>query len=106
MIALLHRWLIGSAMLGALGCAFAQYPDRPVKLIVAFVPGGATDTMARQILGELSETLGQPVLVENRPGANGYLAWNHVAASAPDGYTVLLAENALAITQARPNKTT
>jgi tripartite-type tricarboxylate transporter receptor subunit TctC len=106
MIALLRRWLIGSAMLGALGAAFAQYPDRPVKLIVAFVPGGATDTMARQILGELSETLGQPVLVENRPGANGYLAWNHVAASAPDGYTVLLAENALAMSQALHKKAT
>jgi tripartite-type tricarboxylate transporter receptor subunit TctC len=98
--------LIGSALLGALGAAFAQYPDRPVKLIVAFVPGGATDTMARQILGELSETLGQPVVVENRPGANGYLGWNHVATSPPDGYTLLLAENALAMSQALHKKAT
>jgi tripartite-type tricarboxylate transporter receptor subunit TctC len=76
------------------------YPARPVRLIVAFVPGGATDTLARQISNDLKDALGQPVIVENRPGANGYLAWNHVAASEPDGYTLLLAENALAMSQA------
>src|SRR5215467_9868039 len=81
--------------------AFAQaYPSRPIRLIVAFVPGGATDTLARQISNDLKEALGQPVVVENRPGANGYLAWNHVATSEPDGHTLLLAENALAISQA------
>ena len=76
------------------------YPTRPVRLIVAFVPGGATDTLARQISNDLKEALGQPIIVENRPGANGYLAWNHVAAAEPDGYTLLLAENALAMSQA------
>src|SRR5229473_1421868 len=76
------------------------YPVRPVRLIVAFVPGGATDTLARQISNDLKEALGQPIIVENRPGANGYLAWNHVAAAEPDGYTLLLAENALAMSQA------
>src|SRR6266852_1038787 len=76
------------------------YPARPVRLIVAFVPGGATDTLARQISNDLKESLGQPVIVENRPGANGYLAWNHVAAAEPDGYTLLLAENALGMSQA------
>jgi tripartite-type tricarboxylate transporter receptor subunit TctC len=110
MLGFFHRWSIAGTLLGAFGSAFAQsaapYPERPVKLIVAFVPGGATDTMARQILGELSEALGQPVVVENRPGANGYLAWNHVAAAAPDGYTVLLAENALAMSQALHKKAT
>src|SRR5215467_7460230 len=81
--------------------AFAQaYPSRPIRLIVAFVPGGATDTLARQISQDLKEALGQPVVVENRPGANGYLAWNHVASSDPDGYTLLLAENALGVSQA------
>ena len=98
---MIRRCFIAVALLGALGSALAQgFPDRPIRLVVAFVPGGATDTMARQILGELSETLGQPVIVENRPGANGYLAWNHVAAAAPDGYTLLLAENALGMSQA------
>ena len=105
MLDFLCRCLVACALLGALGSTFAQtYPDRPIRLVVAFVPGGATDTMARQILGELSEALGQPVVVENRPGANGYLGWNHVAAAAPDGYTLLLAENALAMSQALHRK--
>src|SRR5882757_8054548 len=82
------------------------YPSRPVHLVVAFVPGGATDTLARQISNDLKEALGQAVVVENRPGANGYLAWNHVAAAEPDGYTLLLAENALGISQALHKKAT
>src|SRR5436190_15401027 len=83
------------------GHAFAQtYPSRPVRLVVAFVPGGATDTLARQISNDLKEVLGQAIVVENRPGANGYLAWNHVASAEPDGYTLLLAENALGMSQA------
>jgi tripartite-type tricarboxylate transporter receptor subunit TctC len=83
-----------------------SYPDRPIRLIVAFVPGGATDTLARQISNDLKETLGQAVVVENRPGASGYLAWNHVASAEPDGYTLLLAENALGISQALYKKGT
>jgi tripartite-type tricarboxylate transporter receptor subunit TctC len=82
-----------------------DYPSRPVRLVVAFVPGGATDTLARQISNDLKEALGQAVVVENRPGANGYLAWNHVAAAEPDGHTLLLAENALGISQALYRKT-
>jgi tripartite-type tricarboxylate transporter receptor subunit TctC len=98
----LIRWiLVACVLLGAAFTAQAQsYPDRPVRLIVAFVPGGATDTLARQISNDLGEALGQPVIIENRPGANGYLAWNFVAASDHDGYTLLLAENALGISQA------
>jgi tripartite-type tricarboxylate transporter receptor subunit TctC len=103
---IVRRWLLGAALLGVLGCAFAQYPDRPIRLVVAFVPGGATDTMARQVLGELSDALGQPVVVENRPGANGYLGWNHVASAPADGYTLLLAENALAMSQALHKRST
>jgi tripartite-type tricarboxylate transporter receptor subunit TctC len=73
---------------------------------VAFVPGGATDTLARQISNDLKEELGQSIVVENRPGASGYLAWNHVASAEPDGYTLLLAENALGISQALYKKGT
>jgi tripartite-type tricarboxylate transporter receptor subunit TctC len=80
--------------------AQSVYPDRPIHLVVAFVPGGATDTLARQIQPDLQAALGQPVVIDNRPGAGGYLAWNYVASSAPDGYTLMLAENALAISQA------
>ena len=70
--------LVGFALLSST-VAFAQssYPDRPIRLIIAFVPGGATDTLGRQIINDLGEALGQPVIIENRPGANGYLAWNH-----------------------------
>ena len=82
-----------------------NYPDRPIRLVVAFVAGGATDTVARQIADDLKQVLGQPVVVENRAGANGYIAWNHVASSEPDGYTLLLAESALAISQALYKKT-
>jgi tripartite-type tricarboxylate transporter receptor subunit TctC len=80
--------------------AQSTYPDKPIHFIVAFVPGGATDTFARQISNDIQEALGQPVVIENRPGAGGYIAWNHVATSEPDGYTLLLAENAVAISQA------
>jgi tripartite-type tricarboxylate transporter receptor subunit TctC len=96
------RWvcLLCCALLSAPVSAQSNYPERPIRLVVAFVPGGATDTLARQISKDLQEALGQPIVVENRPGANGYLAWNYVAASEPDGYTLLLAENALGMSQA------
>jgi tripartite-type tricarboxylate transporter receptor subunit TctC len=107
----LLRWCsVICALLGVAASAQAQtsssYPDRPIRLVVAFVAGGATDTLARQISNDLKEALGQTVVVENRPGANGYLAWNHVATSEPDGYTLLLAENALGISQALHKKAT
>jgi tripartite-type tricarboxylate transporter receptor subunit TctC len=100
---MLHLVRCAIALLAALSAARAQpptsYPDRPIHLVVAFVPGGATDTLTRQLTEDFKEALGQPVVVENRPGANGYLAWNYVAGSDPDGYTLLMAENALGISQ-------
>ncbi|MFY9817897.1 MAG: tripartite tricarboxylate transporter substrate binding protein [Pseudolabrys sp.] len=74
-----------------------DYPSRPIKLVVGFAPGGATDTLARLLTGVLGQELGQTVYVENIAGASGYIAWRNVAASTPDGYTLLLAENAVAI---------
>jgi tripartite-type tricarboxylate transporter receptor subunit TctC len=105
---ILRSLLILCVTLGATALAYAQgtYPDRPIRLVVAFVPGGATDTVARSIVEDLKQALGQAVVVDNRPGANGYLAWNHVASSEPDGYTLLLAENALGISQALHKKAT
>jgi tripartite-type tricarboxylate transporter receptor subunit TctC len=97
---LLTLCLLAAAPANAQG----TYPDRPIRLVVAFVPGGATDTVARNISEDLKKALGQSIVVENRPGANGYLAWNHVASSDPDGYTLLLAENALGISQALHKK--
>jgi tripartite-type tricarboxylate transporter receptor subunit TctC len=97
------RWLsLACALVGIPALAQAQgtYPDRPVRFVVAFPPGGATDTFFRQISNELSQALGGSIVIENKGGAGGYIAWQDVARSAPDGYTVLVAENALGINQA------
>ena len=106
---LLRWWFVVGGVLGAAVSAQAQspssYPDRPVRLVVAFPPGGATDTLTRQITQELGEALGQSVVIENKPGGGGYIAWNYVAGSDPDGYTLLMAENALGISQALYKKT-
>ncbi len=71
--------------------AFAQYPNRAVKLVVPFPPAGATDIVGRIVAQKLSERFGQPVIVENRPGAGGSIGSDLVAKSAPDGYTLLMA---------------
>ena len=100
MFEFLRRALIALALAAAGTASGQSFPDRPVRLVVAFVPGGASDTMARQILAELSQALGQPVIIENRPGGNGYVGWTHGASAPPDGHTLLFAENALAMSQA------
>jgi tripartite-type tricarboxylate transporter receptor subunit TctC len=77
--------------------AHAQsWPDKPIKLIVSFAPGGVHDTLARVLQPKLTEALGQPIVVENRPGAGGNIAAEAVARSSPDGYTFLVASEAIA----------
>ena len=70
--------------------AAQTWPDKPVKLIVNFPPGGVADTLARAIAPGVSEAIKQPVVVENRPGANGAIGADAVAKSAADGYTFLV----------------
>src|SRR3954454_10054541 len=73
--------------------AFAQsYPNRPIRLVVPYAAGGTSDILARQIGPKITEALGQPVIVENKTGANGNVGADFVAKSAPDGYTLLLTD--------------
>lgn len=96
---MLHRKMAALAVgLLVAGAAFAQYPVRPIRLIVVIAPGGGPDVAARVMQPPLSERLGQPVVVENRAGSNGNIAGEHVARSVPDGYTLLFgADSGVAI---------
>jgi tripartite-type tricarboxylate transporter receptor subunit TctC len=73
------------------GRASAQYPDRPIKVVMPFPPGGTVDVLTRVVAAEASETLGKPLVLEYKPGAGGTIATDAVAHAAPDGYTILVA---------------
>jgi len=89
----LRLFIVGAVVLIGAAAGAEDYPDKPVTLVNVFGPGSASDTICR-VLGErLSVALKQPVVVENRPGANGALAALYVARAAPDGYTLLMATN-------------
>ena len=83
---------VAAAMLfaSAAGAQDARYPAKPIKLMVGYTPGGATDIIARTIAAKLQDSLGQTVLVENKPGATSNIASEAVAKAAPDGYTLLM----------------
>jgi tripartite-type tricarboxylate transporter receptor subunit TctC len=86
--------LLAALMLAALsGIATAQYPGKPIRIIVPFPAGSATDTISRILGNSVSAAVGQPVLVENKAGADGAIAAAEVMRAAPDGYTLLMATN-------------
>jgi tripartite-type tricarboxylate transporter receptor subunit TctC len=90
--------VLAAAALGALAPQLAQaqsYPTKPVRLVVPYAPGGATDIIARAAAIELTKTLGQSVIVENRAGAGGNVGAELVAKSAPDGYTMVMSASSL-----------
>jgi tripartite-type tricarboxylate transporter receptor subunit TctC len=88
--------LAAAALLG--GPAAAQtYPSQPIRFVVPFTPGTGMDIIARQVGPRLTERLGQPVVVENRPGASGNIGADIVAKAAPDGYTIMVGANTLVI---------
>ncbi|MDO9358087.1 MAG: tripartite tricarboxylate transporter substrate binding protein, partial [Polaromonas sp.] len=89
----LTRTLCLAAVVLAAGNAVAQpaaYPNKPIRLVVPFTPGGSSDILARSIGQKLTEAWGQPVVIDNVPGAGGSLGADRVAKAAPDGYTLLM----------------
>lgn len=77
--------------------ALAGYPDRPIRIVVPFAPGGGTDIVTRKLGKSLASDLGQAVIIENKPGAGTIIGTNAVATSAPDGYALLMATFAHAV---------
>jgi tripartite-type tricarboxylate transporter receptor subunit TctC len=102
---MLRRLICAGAALLALICApamalAADYPERPVTVVVGFPPGGPSDVLARIVAKKLGELLGQPFVVDNRPGAGGNVAGEIAAHAEPDGYTLLMGNNSILATNA------
>jgi tripartite-type tricarboxylate transporter receptor subunit TctC len=80
--------LVASLFIGLAGASAYAYPDKPIRLLISFPPGGSTDAMARIVQPGVEKLLGQPLVIENRPGAGGLIAIDAVAKSAPDGHVI------------------
>src|SRR5262249_57586908 len=93
-----------AGMVGGVYCraAGAEYPDRPLRAIVPFNAGASNDTMARLVAPMLTKSLGQQVIVENRPGADGRIGIEALARAVPDGHTILFSGGAVALIPALP----
>jgi tripartite-type tricarboxylate transporter receptor subunit TctC len=90
-----NSFLAAAVMTAALSAAAAAFPDKPVKLVVPYPPGGFPDTVARVMSKALSEKWGQQVIVENKPGGNGTVAAQALKSSPPDGYTLLITDGSM-----------
>ena len=92
-------WIFSILSITAVSIAYAQptYPNRPIKFIAPFPPGGTSDVLGRIMAQKLSDALGQSVIVENRPGASGNIGHDIAAKSAPDGYTLLLSNSSTVV---------
>ncbi len=90
MIPRLFTAALAATLLAGAGAVQAAYPEQPIKLVVPFTPGGATDSVARLLANRLAPKLGQPVIVENRPGASTVIGAEAVARAKPDGYTLMV----------------
>ncbi|MBB3007327.1 Bug family tripartite tricarboxylate transporter substrate binding protein [Cupriavidus alkaliphilus] len=99
--------MIAGAMLGMLapGAHAEAFPDKPIRLVVAFSAGGPTDIIARVIARDMGTRLGQQIIVDNRPGAGGDVAAEFVAKAPADGYTLLYNSSSIAISPALFNNT-
>src|SRR5262245_42612635 len=87
---LLRLALAAGVAAGSAAAQTARFPDKPIKMLVGFSAGGGTDVVARILALKMSESLGQTVVVENRPGASGMIAVEAVTKSPPDGYTLMM----------------
>src|SRR6476620_659475 len=88
--------LLGSILVAALTASSSaqQFPTKPITLVVPYAPGGNVDISTRILQAGIGDTLGQPIIIENRPGAGGLIAGDYVARSAPDGHTLFVGSNA------------
>ena len=88
-----RRALLALAAFTLAGAVYADYPDKPIRLVVPFPPGGGADNLARAIVPKAAQILGQPIVIDNKPGAGGNIGASEVARAAPDGYTLLQGTN-------------
>src|SRR5688500_3407181 len=93
-----HKLAATAALLALTAApAFAAFPDKPLRIVVPFAPGGGTDAITRTLAIGMAQALGQPVIVDNKPGAGTIIGSDAVAKSAPDGYTLVMATFAHAV---------
>ncbi len=96
-----YIFLLANMMLVNYQFALSQeYPTKPIKIVIPFPPGGGADVLMRPLSKKLSELLGQTIILDNKPGANGNIGADYVAKSAPDGYTLLLGNSSMSISTA------